>query len=107
MKKVLALTLALMMVGSCAMAQELNFYADTFVVYEVDYDTDTVWLMDFNGRMISFEGCEDWFAGDLCSVLMDTCGTALVADDVIVSCQYSGWVSGEWGWDGNAPLCVF
>ena len=98
MKKVIALVIALLMMGTCVVASA-ELYADTFVVCEVDYDTDTVWLMDFNGRLISFEGCEDWFAGDLCSVLMD--------DDTIISYQYSGWVSGEWGWDGNAPLCVF
>lgn len=106
MKKALALVMALMMVGTCALASA-EYYADTFVVVEVDYDTDTVWLMDFSGHMYSFEGCEDWMVADLCSVLMDNNGTDLILDDVILSCRYSGWVSGEWGWTGDSPLCVF
>lgn len=106
MKKVAALVMVLMMVSGYAMA-ECNFYADTFVVCEVNYDDDIVTLMDFNGLTWTFEGCEDWFAGDICSVLMDPNGTDIITDDIIVAYSYSGWVEGPWGWNDGRPLMIF
>lgn len=106
MKKVAALVMVLVMVSGCAMA-ECNFYADTFVVCEVNYDDDIVALMDFNGFIWTFGGCEDWCVGDICSVLMDINNTDIITDDTIVSYSYSGWIEGPWGWNGEEPLLFF
>jgi hypothetical protein len=109
MKKamMMVLVLMMMMVGVSANA-ECDLYADTWVVYEVDYETDTVWCMDFVGNVWSFSECEDWAVGDLCSVLLNTNGTEVVRDDSIVSVTYGGWVDGNWGWGNNrTPLATF
>lgn len=109
MKKLVAMVMALlMMVGTCAMAEDCPYYADVWVVYEVDYDTDTVWCMDFVGNVWSFSECEDWMPGDMCCVMLDMNGTELVADDIIVSVTYGGWVDGNWGWGRDrTPLLNF
>ena len=108
MKKLVAMVMALLMMMGCAMAEECPYYADVWVVYEVDYETDTVWCMDFVGNVWSFSECEDWMPGDLCAVMLNTNGTEVVRDDSIVSVTYSGWVDGNWGWGNNrTPLATF
>lgn len=78
--------------------ENVKVYSDTMCVVNVDYETDIVTIADFNGFEFEFEGCEDWFEGDLCSVTMCDNGTPIIFDDIILDTRYSGWVY-EWGYD--------
>lgn len=87
----------------------MGFYSETMAIINVDYDTDTVEAMDFNGNVWSFTGCEDYYEGDLIAVTMCDNGTTnTIYDDIIIDTKYSGWVS-EWGYDTDSkePLIVF
>ena len=88
--------------------ENVGFYPTTMVVVNVDYETDLVTIATFSGMEYQFEGCEDWFEGDVCSVLMCDNGTEKIFDDVIVSTRYSGWVE-SWGYDHESgePLYYF
>lgn len=69
-----------------------TLYARTAKITEVDYDTDTVTLVDGAGRLWSFTGCEDYAVDDFVSLLMSDAGTPeSVLDDVIVSARYAGF----------------
>ena len=69
-----------------------TLYARTAKVIEVDYDTDTVTLIDGAGRLWNFTGCEDYDVGDFVSLLMSDTGTPeSILDDVIVSARYAGF----------------
>lgn len=72
-------------------------YSTTTMVTEVDYDADIVIIQTFSGIEYQFEGCEDWYEGDICTVTMwdnDTPDT--VYDDEILQTRYSGWIDGTW-----------
>lgn len=73
---------------------ETNLYPMTAVVYELDRENDLVTVEDANGNLWQFEGCEDWDINDICSMLMDDCGTASIYDDEIVMVRYSGTTEG-------------
>ena len=67
-----------------------NLYAKTMYVTEVNYETDVVTLVDYNGFLWEFYGTEDWMVNDICSCIMDTNGTETIFDDAIVSTIYNG-----------------
>lgn len=73
---------------------ETNLYPTTAVVYELDRENDLVTVEDANGNLWQFEGCEDWDINDICSMLMDDCGTTSIYDDEIVMVRYSGTTEG-------------
>ena len=74
--------------------RETNLYPTTTVVYELDQENDLVTVEDANGNLWQFEGCEDWDVNDICSILMDDCGTTSIYDDEIVMVRYSGTTEG-------------
>lgn len=86
--------------------QEFGYYSETMVVVNVDYETDIVTVMDFDGTLWEYEECEDWYEGDLVSMIMCDNGTDASYDDIIIDLKYEGWVT-SWGWDGDKPLVVF
>ena len=68
-------------------------YPTTGIVIEVNYDTDTVTVEDFNGHLWSFYGCEDWMIDDICAMLMNNCGTPeTILDDTIITVRYCGYL---------------
>lgn len=72
-------------------------YSTTTMVTDVDYNADVVTIQTFSGIEYQFEGCEDWYKGDICTVTMwdnDTPDT--VYDDEILQTRYSGWIDGTW-----------
>lgn len=70
----------------------ITLYARTAKITEVDYDIDTVTLVDGAGLFWQFFGCEDYDTGDLVSMLMSDAGTPESCyDDVIVSARYAGF----------------
>lgn len=63
----------------------------TMVTY-VDYDTDVVTIKTFSGIEYQFEGCEDWYDGDICTVTIWDNDTYTM----MKSCkQDSGWIDGH------------
>lgn len=71
-------------------------YSTTTMVTNVDYDADVVTIQTFSGIEYQFEGCEDWYEGDICTVTMYDNGTDEVYDDEILQTRYSGWIDGTW-----------
>ena len=73
---------------------EVNLYPTTVIVYELDQENDLVTVEDANGNLWQFEGCKDWEINDICSILMNDCGTISIYDDEIVMVRYSGATEG-------------
>lgn len=74
-----------------------NTYAEVYPQYSVVVDTDTqadiVTVECKNGQQYQFDGVEDWMEGDICSLMINTNGTEMVADDKIIKAEYDGY---EW-----------
>lgn len=101
--------LAILNGANAQTAQNMGYYPTTMAVVDVDYENDEVTAMDFNGYLWSWEGCEDWYEGDVASMMMCDNGTDdYIFDDIIISTKYSGWVD-SWGYDIEAgePLVTF
>lgn len=89
MKKLLIIILLALMLCGCS---PKNTYAKSTVVSYVDYDSNTVYCIDYNGNYWSFYGCEDWCIGDICSMIMSDNNTPdNIYDDEIISCHYDGY----------------
>lgn len=69
-----------------------NFYTRTGLVVDLDYDTDTVTVVDGVDLVWQFTGCEDYCIGDLVEILMQKAGDPEnIFDDVIYSTCYAGF----------------
>ena len=69
-----------------------NFYTRTGLVVDLDYDTDTVTVVDGADLVWQFTGCEDYCVGDLVEILMQKAGDPEnIFDDVIYSTCYAGF----------------
>ena len=69
-----------------------NFYTRTGLVVDLDYDTDTVTVVDGADLVWRFTGCEDYCIGDLVEMLMQKTGKPdYILDDVIFSTCYAGF----------------
>ena len=89
MKRVLIITTVVFMILAKILKPEPeNRYPETGVVVEI-YD-DSVVVETSTGNLFEFYGSEDWFIGDCVSMIMDSCGTVEVNDDMIITVKYSG-----------------
>ena len=69
-----------------------NFYTRTGLVVDLDYDTDTVTVVDGADLVWQFTGCEDYCVGDLVEILIQKAGDPEnIFDDVIYSTCYAGF----------------
>lgn len=69
-----------------------NYYTRTGLVVDLDYDTDTVTVVDGCDFAWQFTGCEDYCVGDLVEMLMQEAGDPEnIFDDVIHSTCYAGF----------------
>ena len=69
-----------------------NFYTRTGLVVDLDYDTDTVTVVDGVDLVWQFTGCEDYCVGDLVEILMQKSGNPEnIFDDVIYYTCYAGF----------------
>lgn len=69
-----------------------NFYTRTALVVDLDYDTDTVTVVDGVDFLWQFTGCEDYCVGDLVEILMQKAGDPEnIFDDMIFSTCYAGF----------------
>lgn len=89
MKRLLIITTIIFMILAKILKPESeNRYPETARVVEI-YD-DTVVVETSTGNIFEFFGAEDWFVGDIASMIIDSCGTAEVNDDIIITVKYSG-----------------
>ena len=91
MKNVIMVLMVVVLMVVCVNAFAEDYAMVTKVV-KVDYSTDLVDVVDANGNIWQFYGCEDWDVNDLCACLMDDNNTEIIYDDVIVSCRYCGTI---------------
>lgn len=70
-----------------------NLYPAVATVIEVNNDANLVCCVDSDGEVWTFDGAMGWFSGDVVALLMDSNGTDIVYDDVIVSTRYCGSVA--------------
>lgn len=69
-----------------------GLYTRTGLIVDLDYDTDTVTVVDGADLVWQFSGCEDYCVGDLVEMLFQEAGEPqYIFDDVIVSTSYSGF----------------
>lgn len=69
-----------------------GLYTRTGLIVDLDYDADTVTVVDGVDLVWQFSGCEDYCVGDLVEMLFREAGEPrYIFDDVIVSTSYSGF----------------
>ena len=90
MKKIVALTAALLIALLCTLTACAEFYPMTAIVIEIDEKYDVVTVVNAAGVYWMFEGVEDWTVGDLVALMMDDNGTTKIFDDMIVKAYYGG-----------------
>lgn len=62
-------------------------YAQVLEVVEIE--NDLVYFVDWNGNEWIWEGAEDWEIGDYATATMNTNGTEIIYDDIIVNLKYT------------------
>lgn len=71
----------------------VSCYATCGVVTSVDYENNIIEITDFNGEIWLYEETNDYFVGDVVSMLMNTNGTENIYDDIIVNIKYCGYIN--------------
>lgn len=104
---IVAIAIVGILLSKSKIPNENQLYPMLAVVVELDEVDDAVICTDFNGHDWAFYGIEDWQVGDYASMIMDDNGTPWVADDIIVSVRYDGWLDGAFGWDGYRPIFIY
>ena len=89
MKKLLIIILAIAIIACTCSCGKSTLYPETGKVVEICNDVVTVETS--TGNLFAFYGAEDWFVGDIVSMIMDSCGTQRVTDDIIIDAHYSAW----------------
>lgn len=101
MKKVITIIITLIMVlcAVSATAERTNrpalaeCYPTTALITALDYDTDIVTCVTFNGRVYHFLGIYDWAEWDLVSLYVWDAGTCIDrTDDVVLDVENGGWL---------------
>jgi len=90
MKKLVAIIIILVSLGSTAQAVEI--YPRCGIIVDFDYDTDIVVVEDSVGFIWEFYGIEDYCIGDL--VIMTLCNVGepeYIIDDEIIEVVYGGY----------------
>ena len=97
--KIFAILMALLTTLSNTPVQNVEIYAKTTVVVNVDYENDLVIVSDMMKREWAFYGTEDWIEGDIASLLMSDNGTPENCyDDIIIDARYDGWIDNYENW---------
>ena len=66
------------------------YYPKSFVVDELDFQKDIVYIKDSLGFIYFFYGTEDWQTGDNCAAIMFNNHTENIFDDKIIDVKYCG-----------------
>lgn len=59
------------------------------VLEVVEIENDLIYLVDWDGNEWIWEGAEDWTIGDYAAATMNTNGTEIIYDDIIVNLRYT------------------
>lgn len=86
-------TVIILSVINCSMPLFYRWfcYPQCFIVSEIDYKNNIVYIETPTGFIYSFYGVDDWFVGDHCSAIMFNNYTKNIIDDKIVSVKYCGF----------------
>lgn len=88
---IMAVVLLMLIMSGFAISK--NFHSVVAIVTTVDEGTHLITVECGNGNIFSFyDTIESWEVGDLCSMIMYNKGTEIVADDIVVSSRYGGYV---------------
>ena len=101
-------TIVMMMCGN-PNHDNINVYALSMAVVEVDEKCNVVTCVDTSGNEWAFDDVADWHRGDLVSAIMSDMGTLQIYDDEIISVKYDGIIHDTFGWDYeyNLPIVDF
>ena len=88
MKKLLIIILAIAIIACTCSCGKSTLYPETARVVEIC--NDEVVVETYTGNLFAFYGAEDWMIGDTVSIIMDSCGTENITDDIIITVKYSG-----------------
>ena len=102
MKKLIALTLALIALLTISTASATVFlpdvtldydrlYSHMAIITEISVEEDIVIMVDAAGMVWIMEGVEDYTVGDFVSMIMFDNYSASVKDDMIVEARYAGF----------------
>ena len=91
MKKIAVIFVMFVLMAVHASAE---IYPQAFVVSEVNYEENTILLVDCNGEGWIWEGIEDYEVDDIIAAIMDDSETETIYDDIIVMIQYAGYMEG-------------
>lgn len=91
MKKIAVIFVMFVLMAVHASAE---IYPQAFVVSEVNYEENTILLVDCNGEGWIWEGIEDYEVGDIIAAIMDDSETKTIYDDIIVMIRYAGYMEG-------------
>ena len=69
----------------------LGLYSSYGIITNVDVNSDVYTIQDYCGNEWEIEGVEDWYEGDLCSMIMYNNGTRDITDDVVITVRYTGY----------------
>lgn len=93
MKKFVAMMiLCIVMICSVASAE---IYPQAFIVSEVNYEENTILLVNCNGEGWIWEDIEDYEVGDIIAAIMNDSETETIYDDIIIMIQYAGYMEGR------------
>lgn len=86
--------MALVMVMFCAIFAGGVVHTQASVEYEqvlevVEIEDDLVYMVDEDGNEWVWEGAKDWGVGDYAAATMNTNGTEIIYDDIIVELRYT------------------
>ncbi len=70
-----------------------NQYPKAMVVTELNYETDTVTLVDASGFIWQMYGIDDWCIGDYAAIIMSDNNTKEIFDDKIIEARYAGFTN--------------
>ena len=103
--RIITILLSTVIIGICMLASlaavkyfstenyiNQNLYAQTGIITEINRYSDFVTVTVANGNQFSFYGASDYEEGDFCSMVMDSCGTEIVYDDVVIDTKYDGYL---------------
>lgn len=87
------LVLFIFIIVSCSISffYKWFIYPQNFIVSEIDYKNNIVYIETPTGFIYSFYGVDDWLVGDHCSAIMFDNYTKNIIDDKIVSVKYCGF----------------
>ena len=85
-------TLSLIITACVSTHYENDYYPNTMIITDLDYDNDIIIMEDFNGHVWMYDGIEDNLIGDVMSCIMYNNKTKSIYDDEIVKMKYSGYI---------------